>query len=390
MTAFDLTYCANVHPAAQLDAVLDSVGKFTTPIAASRRAAGHGFGMGAWWNEDVAKRLAHSAPDRDRLRQALAGVPVWTLNVFPQSVFHDEPVKTRVYSPDWSTEARLRFTLDAATALARLTIESDADALRRDAYALSTLPLGFDVDGQARIDLDACARRLATAAAALAALQDETGICMVLAIEPEPFCVLERCDQTAEFLQQRVFAARPEGVPETVLRRHLGVCVDFCHLAVMGEDPVRVLRDFHAAGIRVPKLQVSACLELRDPQGALPQLLEFEEPHYLHQTRGASGRRALDLGAVRANAEAWRAESMVHTHFHVPVFWDDEGGLGSTRAQVQRVLGALHELDFVDGQPLLEVETYTYGVLQRGVAGVQGELQELILSELEFVDRALA
>jgi sugar phosphate isomerase/epimerase len=366
-----LTYCGNVHPAEDLDGWLASLERWSVPIA--RRQSGP-FELGAWWSAPVARELAADASARARVARALdaAGVGIATLNVFPYGGFHDERVKTAVYRPDWADELRLQYTRDAAQALAAL--------LPRGASApLSTLPLGF---GQG--DLRRMARNLARAASALHDLEQRTGVHLIVALEPEPFCLLETAAQTAAFLEEWLFEPQAWPVPEDVLRRHLGVCIDLCHLFVVGEEPLAALADLARRGIAVPKIQVSSCLEVRDPQQGLEALLAFDEPRYLHQTVADNGARALDLGEVRAARARFLAARRIRTHFHVPVFWDQPGALGSTRGELERVLAGLRP-----PLPLLEVETYTWSVLPEFEAQA-GDLVAGIARELDFARGVLA
>ena len=130
----------------------------------------------------------------------------------------------------------------------------------------------------------------------------------------------------------------------------------------------------------VPKIQVSSCLEVRDPAG-LDALLAFDEPRYLHQTMASGGARALDLGEVRARREEFAGGGRVRTHYHVPLDWDQEGVFGSTQAEVRRVLRALAASEAPT--PLLEVETYTWSVLGDTFGGEA--LHERIQRELDWV-----
>lgn len=356
MTAPRLTYCSNVHPAPDLASHVGALREHAAPVAAAARAAGRDFGLGAWWPADLARRLANDEAARDGYRRTLAelGLPLWTANVFPYGGFHDEVVKTAVYRPDWGHEDRLQYTRDCAAVAAAL-------APRGAVVPLSTLPLGYRGPGDAEPDRRLMARNLARGASALAALAERTGVTCVLALEPEPDCLLETAAATAAFLEDWLFE---EGawttVPEDVLRRHLGICVDLCHLAVVGEDPVAALADLRARGIAVPKIQVSSCLEVRDASG-LDRLLEYAEPRYLHQTAASSGARALDLDEVAGRRAEFAAGGRIRTHYHVPLYWDEEGAFGSTRSEVERVLGALAASG--TELPLLEVETYTWTVL---------------------------
>ena len=350
--SISLTYCGNVHPAVDLQGWMEVTDRFAVPLAASRRRDGHEFGLGTWWNSDIAIRLTEDPASLEQARAFLEerDLKIWTMNVFPFGNFHGTRVKEQVYLPDWATEERLIYTRQIATAVARLGSD-------RAVVPLSTLPLGYRPQGCPDEELRLMARNLVRAASHLHSVREEHGQAMVLALEPEPFCLLETVAEAADFLERWVFRAGSWTVSEAVLRRHLGVCVDLCHLAVVREDPVVAVTDLNARGIAVAKIQVSACLELRDPAG-LDELLAFDEGVYLHQSVAEGGARALDLPELAERRREFEGGGVVRTHFHTPLFWDREGALGSTRSELERVLPALPR-----PLPLLEVETYTWDVL---------------------------
>ena len=143
--------------------------------------------------------------------------------------------------------------------------------------------------------VDEIAANLIRHAAHLVELRERTGRTIALALEPEPYCLLETIDETIALL--RAASARPGRGPraarahrarpreaEAALRRHLGVCYDVCHAAVEFEDPAGSLEALRRAGIAVPKLQLSAALRIAEvgPETAR-QLRPFDEPVYLHQ-----------------------------------------------------------------------------------------------------------
>jgi len=377
-----LTYCGNVHAASTVDGFVASLEQHAAPVAAAAQREGRAFGLGSWWPAPVAHAIANDPAQRDRVRAAMQrlGLPLWTLNVFPHGDFHDAVVKAAVYEPDWSTEERLVYTRDCAEAAAALAAPGSV-------VPLSTLPLGYRAHGEVA-DLRKMARNLARAASMLAAIEERTGVRCVLALEPEPFCLLERAADAATFLERWLFdeGAWPT-VPEAVLRAHIGVCVDLCHLFVVGEDPLAAIVDLRARGIAVPKVQVSSCLELRSREG-LDELLAFAEPRYLHQTVAATGLRALDLDDVarrRAEFESALQRGPVRTHYHMPLWWDRDGAFGSTRRELERALAGIAQMQ---EPPLCEVETYTWSVLPEAMR--DAPLSDLLARELDFAAKLLS
>ena len=222
------------------------------------------------------------------------------------------------------------------------------------------------------------AENLVRHVAHLVLLRARTGRVIALALEPEPYCFLETIEETVRFFEGHLFAdaaverladlcGLTRGDAQAALRRHLGVCYDVCHAAVEYEDPKGGLERLRAAGIRVPKLQLSAALRLAavDRDGA-ERLRSFDEPVYLHQVverRGERLTRYLDLPQAfealgRAGADGAAREWRVH--FHVPIFLDEIEHFSTTQDFLRDIL-AIHRASPVSAH--LEVETYTWDVL---------------------------
>jgi hypothetical protein len=216
---------------------------------------------------------------------------------------------------------------------------------------------------------------------------------IALALEPEPECFLETTEETLRFFEARLFSreARQRLVDaadiepaeaERTLRRHLGVCLDTCHASVEFESPLAAWRRLQAAGVAVPKVQISAGLRLAHAtRDNLDALRAFADGVYLHQTVVQSGRqlqRFVDLPEALASAPVDDAEWRVH--FHVPIFLRDLGVFESTQADV---VPLLNELATVADCPHLEVETYTWDVLPEEFRNVP--VEHAIARELRFV-----
>ncbi|MER5963865.1 metabolite traffic protein EboE [Streptomyces sp. NPDC002057] len=347
-----LAYCTNVHPAETLDGVLAQLRDHCEPVR--RRLGRDRLGIGLWLARDAARSLTTDPSSLRALRAELdrRGLEVVTLNGFPYEGFGADEVKYRVYQPDWTRPERLAHTTDLARLLAALLPDDVTEG------SVSTLPLAWRTPFDARAA--ALARTaLTTLAGRLDALEELTGRSIRIGIEPEPGCTVETVADAVTALAD---------VPSP----RIGVCLDTCHLATSFEDPRTALDALAAAGVPVPKAQLSAALHAEQPH--LPEvraaLAAFAEPRFLHQTRTrtAAGLRGTDdlpeaLGAdghtshaVLPDATPWRA------HFHVPLHAPPAPPLSSTLPVLQDALALL-----VGGpHPRtrhLEVETYTWQAL---------------------------
>jgi len=74
----------------------------------------------------------------------------------------------------------------------------------------------------------------------------------------------------------------------------------------------------------------------------------------------------------------------IRTHCHMPIYWDQPGALGSTRAQLDHTLAAWRDLP---EPPLFEVETYTWSVLPAALR--DRPLPELLARELDHAANLL-
>ncbi|GAB3214175.1 metabolite traffic protein EboE [Marinactinospora thermotolerans] len=366
-TLVHVAYCTNVHPAEDLDGVVEQLRRYAAPVRATLGLPR--LGLGLWLPAPLAHRLARDPGETARLRAALtgSGLEVVTLNAFPYSGFHDPVVKGRVYRPDWTEPERLAYTLDCARVLTELL----PDEARRG--SVSTLPLAWREPWGPR-HARLAAANLERLASGLRALAAETGRPVRVGLEPEPGCRVETTGDAARLLAGTDHA-------------HIGVCLDTCHLAVAFEEPERALSRLSAAGLPVVKVQASAAIQAGAPDSpaARSALASFAEDRFLHQVRGstAEGVRACDDlpealgdGSVLDGAEPWRV------HFHVPLHREPIAPLESTRRHLEQTLSAL----FGGGTAVtdhLEVETYTWSVLPerqrprdaRGlVDGLAGEL----------------
>lgn len=380
----ELVYCSNVHPGAAGAAAAG-------PVAGVRRIRRlERMGCGLWLSAEVAAELRADA-SRAAFRETLAanGLDLFTLNGFPYGDFHAAAVKQQVYQPDWADPRRLEYTENLARLLAECLPAGQGEG------TVSTLPLGFQVDwteARQRQALTALCRL----AVSLAELWERSERAIRVCLEPEPGCAVESTDEAVRlFLDELPLQARRLGVPAELLDRHLGVCFDVCHQAVMFEDPAAALTRLRQAGVAIGKIQLSSALAVARPHrpAARAALAEFAEPKYLHQvrTRLADGclRGVMDLPAALAGELP--AEAPWRVHFHLPIQavtlgWSE---LETTQAALEQVFDWLTV--YPEVKPHLEVETYTWQVLPLELRPTTvAALQQGLASELAWVESRLA
>jgi sugar phosphate isomerase/epimerase len=392
---FHLSYCTNIHPGESWAEVRANLERYLVPVR-ERVAAGRPFGVGLRLSGESARVLA--APDAlDELRDFLRAhdLYVFTINGFPYGPFHGRPVKEQVYLPDWLDPERLAYTDRLADILAALVPDGVEGTI-------STVPGAFAPRVHGDVDQARMARAMLDHVAHLVRIRRDTGKRVALALEPEPCCFLETIDEAVAFFERHLFStaavdrlvvttglARADA--ERAIREHLGVCLDACHLAVEFEDPVRVLAALGAAGIRVPKVQVTAGLRVLfddDAEATLDALGAFADDVYLHQVveRRADGTlvRHLDLPQALAAARGMSGAREWRVHFHVPVFRERYGLFEGTQGYVAELLRLVQQERVSEH---FEVETYTWDVLpeefrREGIVGG-------IVREVEWAEVAL-
>lgn len=364
-----LTYCTNIHPANGWPEVRANLEEYA-PALKARYSPGAPFGLGLRLSAAEASQLLAGNALREFHEYLNAhGLYVALINGYPYGHFSGEPVKAEVFAPDWRKEERVRYTLDLIEILAALLPEATDGGV-------STVPLSYKPWlGDAESDWQAIVNNLARVCDRLVRLHRETGRLVHVDIEPEPDGLIETTAETVAFFSQRLpelgapVLAASLGVSRaeasSFLREHLRVCYDTCHFAVEFEEPAATLAAFEAAGVKVGRVQISSALAVPlengvPSGGAMARLRELTDAIYLHQVveqrRDRSLRRYRDLPeALRRAADAEALEWRIH--FHVPLFSEDFGGLGSTRESIRRTLRAHPATSH------FEIETYTWSVL---------------------------
>ena len=366
-----ISYCMNVHPGESVEAVLRALRESTLPITAALKSPD--FGIGLRLSAEAAAEL-RDADTLSRFRQFFRNNRLRTIGIngFPFGNFHMRPVKTAVYEPDWATEARSIYTHDLFYLLSSLPELPGTNT----PISVTTVPLAYDRgQGISRPILD----NICEIALFLRKLEGFTGRRMMLALEPEPDCLLDTATNTIAFFE--TLWHHPLWSPLNT--PYIGLCFDTCHFAVNFEDPLVALRSIVGAGIPIARIQISAALEFHEdtPTQALAPFLDSV---YLHQTRtlGSDGtlNRYPDLTPdILPALRGLRGR----THFHVPLAWKGNQSLRSTRDTLTPDFWRYVKNH---GWPL-ELETYTYRVLPSALRSQT--LSEMIVYDFRWMQEQL-
>ena len=387
-----LSYCLNIHPgetwAENLRAIREKAGLVRQLVS-----AGQWFGLGLRLSAQAAEDLSGNPALRAEALDAFSEAEMYpfSVNAFPYGRFHGGTVKEHVYSPDWRMLDRRNYTFQVADILAGWLPEG-VDG------SISTVPGSYKAWIKDPSAVSAMAENIGAVAAYLGALQEDTGREIHLGLEPEPSCYMETTAEMIAFFKNELMTTGVEEIKrirkcytkeaEEMMRRHVGVCFDTCHVALQFENPLEALRLYRAEGIRISKVQLSAALVVSGDAEGWESLKPFAEGVYLHQVRGRRTDGSIaswdDLPQALADTDAHEGIEEVRVHFHVPLFFKGAGKLGST-------VGTLcpdffHELR-TGATSHVEIETYTFDVLPKEIH--PGDVVKSIAREFDWVQTHL-
>ena len=356
-------YCTNVHAGPDLETTRANLLQYASNVK-QQFSPETPMGVGLWLAAPAAASLrdpVQLATFRDWLAQHEL-VP-FTLNGFPYGDFHTEIVKHRVYKPTWFDSNRLTYTTNLINALHGLLPEGMEGSI-------STLPIAWDRKSMTPQQWMKASQQLLQLCRYLHQLEQETGRLIYVCLEPEPGCVLDVAKDMIDLFHERLLPFEDENI----VTRYLRICHDICHSAVMFEPQADVLQRYRTLGIRVGKVQISSAVRVdfnsitpEQRSQALEQLASFNEPRYLHQTsiREPSGETRFyeDLSlALDAVKQARDLNSIWSVHFHVPVYLESLGLLGTSRSDILRCFEVCKSMPDLQHY---EVETYAWNVLPK-------------------------
>ena len=361
-----LTYCSNIHSGESWADVLKNLNAHAIAVKKSVSPT-QAFPLGLRISHQAAQEISPLEIQQFHSWCQTNDCYLLTINGFPYGTFHQRPVKAAVYDPDWRCMERVTYTNRLAD-LAVLLMTQPTE------LSISTVPVAFKKTF-AESDWPMVRDHLINSLSHLQNIYQKTGIKIRLALEPEPLCVLETMAETIEFFTCMDFPKE--------LQDFIGVCFDCCHQAVEFEDPSQCLAQLNAANINIVKVQVSSAL--RASGAEIAELMQFNEPVYLHQVVAKTHQKLLerfeDLPEFQKRLQQGAEFSECRAHFHVPIFLAHLGYCGTTRFFLEDFLPKLNV------NIPLEVETYSFQNLPEHLR--KDSVSESITRELLWVKNLL-
>lgn len=390
-----LSYCANIHPAEDLETTLRYLKTHAVQIQQRCFSESH-LGLGLWVSARFAQELLHSPEKREALQAFTRENHLFhfTFNGFPYGRFHTEVVKEKVFRPSWLESERLHFLQELAFLLSQFLPDSVTKG------SISTLSGTFKPEQHSEKVLQQIAKQQIQMIPFLKELEEKTGKQIVIALEPEPFNTLETTEEVVDYFQRYLFPCAQETLKvfgkeaESLVTRYLGICYDTCHQACQFENLRESLLQLKAAGIPVHKVQLSNALHLASPEYnpvGVEKLKTFQELVYLHQLIGKRQQqreRVRDLSdffetIYPQNQAYWNTMEAWRVHFHVPLFYRGTPELQTTQEDLSLAIQTLLQEELTQH---FEIETYTWEVIpQEERQRLRKTLTEGLIHEFEYV-----
>lgn len=404
---FDLAYCTKIHPANGWHELSTQLQDFVPKLKKDLSPAGS-FGLALRLSDRESRELLE--PENiESFRNFLADQDsyVFTINGFPFGSFHSQPVKARIFAPDWREDSRVEYTLRLIEILHSI-LPGNTEG------SISTLPLSYrswiNPAGQEEA-MKAMVHNLLKLVERMIRIRNDNGPFIHLDIEPEPDGLLQDCHDFVSFYQRWLLSYGATilkmnmGIPLSAardhIRNHIQLCLDTCHLAVSYEDPEEIISLLAQEDIKIGKVQIASGLRVLfheiDPDSfSLAQCLqEFCESRYLHQviTRTTAGTSQYfpdlctalphlpqDLPDCLPDFEEieWRI------HYHMPLFIDTYRMIRTTQSETRKALNVINKRQLTRH---LEIETYTWEQLP---SDLKINLHDSLKAEYQWVFAAFA
>lgn len=297
-------------------------------------------------------------------------VEIKLINGFVYKNFHQKKIKENIYYPDWTKKERLYFTKNI-TFFAQKICKSKI-------FGITSLPISYNlwIKKEKKYNLIKATNYLFDLLVIFFKINKYKKIKLHLDIEPEPFCLMESCDDLILFFENWLIPSLKEKMKKAFLisdktakkliLTYFNLCFDMCHSAVIFENPVMSLKRIRQNKIKIGRVQVSSALKIENLNQNYKSDLKFlKKSPFLHQSivklENEKLIKYLDFKNLTISNDLKIKEIRVHCHIPIHVKKIKKNILTTQKELISLLKDIIKNNDTKN----FEIETYTYNTIYK-------------------------
>lgn len=371
---YNISYCSNIFKNNNLDSLFNSLSTYKN----------------IYKKENISLCLSNKIITDLNKTQNIKKIVCWQnrnkkyitlINGFVYKKFHQNKIKENIYYPDWTKEERVNFTKKLIFFAQKINKE-------KKKCGISTLPITYKlwIKKNEKYNIKQCVNNLFKLIKILMQIKKYKKILIHIDIEPEPFCLLEKCEDFVIFFKSWILPGLINKIQSEIkidkndarkiITQHINLCFDSCHSAVMFENVKKSLNLIRKLKIKIGRIQVSSAIKIKNLTYQKIKQLEFlRSSPFLHQ----SIMKTTELKLIKQND--FKIKNMIidnikelRIHCHVPI---NKRKLSKDIYTTQKELkNYIYDVLINGDTKNLEIETYTYNIIYKNLNKTNSMIKE--------------
>lgn len=273
-----------------------------------------------------------------------------SINGFVYQDFHKKNIKENIYLPDWTSNYRFLYTKNIISSIEHI------NEIKNN-ISISTMPLSYKawtIEKQKPIIIYKSINNIIKII-----LQTKNKNTINLAIEPEPYCVLECYLDVINFYTTWLKKTTQK------LKKYICICYDICHFSVMFDKHEIALKSINKNRIKLGKIQISSALKIITPRKLhyakflMLTLFKLRHSNFLHQCINKYKKNIKIYNDVNQAIKNLlnKKNTEIRIHCHIPLYKKKFKYLNTTQLETKKTI------KYIKSQAItknLEIESYTY------------------------------
>lgn len=291
------------------------------------------------------------------------------INGFVYKQFHTKKIKEFIYYPDWTKIERYNFTKNILYFIQKINKFKN--------FGVTTLPISYEawIKKEKKYNLKKSINNLFKILEIIIKIKKYKKRNIHLDIEPEPFCSIEKCNDFIIFfntwlipLIKKNFKLKykiKEKKYIKYIRKHINICYDACHSAVMFENQKKNLDLIKKEKIKIGRIQISSAIKIKFIEKNKINLDFLKKSSFLHQSiiklKNNKIIKKKDFFELKNIKDLIIKE--IRIHCHIPIY---EKKISKNIYTTQNELILLIK-NMIKNKDIknLEIETYTYDTMYK-------------------------